>query len=329
MKVSQKVKWGILSTARCAKERLLPAIRAERNSELLAIGSRDIEKAKLVAENFGIHRVYGSYQEVIDDPEIDAIYIPLPNNMHKEWTIKAAKAGKHVLCEKPVALNVEEAEEMVAVCEKSDVLFMEAFAFRCHPQWHRLREILDSSHIGEIRNVNAHYSISVENPNDIRLNPNMGGGSLYDVGSYCINAIRFIMGEEPTEVHAISKFAPDNIVDLTSSVVMRFPGDRLAQFSSSIESTHKQVVEVTGTKGSIKISWPFRHPSLVIQKDAKEIMDVFEFQLDEYTEQVIHFVDCILTGKTLWYGPEESIKNMKVIEAIYESASHGTKLQLN
>ncbi|MEW9672997.1 Gfo/Idh/MocA family protein [Ammoniphilus sp. 3BR4] len=328
MNNNQVIRWGILGAAKCAKERLIPAILAAKNAELCAIASRGDEKARKFTQEFGIPRTYGRYEDLLQDPDIDAIYIPLPNHLHAEWTIRAAEAGKHVLCEKPAAMNAQGVQAMVTACRNHGVVFMEAFAFRCHPQWHRLREILDSGYIGDVRNVQAHYSILVENQDNIRLNPLTGGGSLYDVGSYCINAIRFIMGDEPEEVRAISHFAPDKVVDLSTSAVLKFPGGRLAQFECSIESVHKQLVEITGTKGGIKVSWPFRHPSLNIQKNDKEVKEVFEFQLDEYTAQVEHFGDCILSGQSLWYGPEESIANMKVIDAIYQATKQGLKQEI-
>ncbi|WP_027416742.1 Gfo/Idh/MocA family protein [Aneurinibacillus terranovensis] len=319
MNKNQVIRWGILGAARIAKERLIPAIQEAKNAQLCAIASRNEEKARDFAHNLGIPRVYGSYEDLLKDPEIDAVYIPLPNHLHAEWTIRAAEAGKHVLCEKPAALNEKEVQAMITACHDHGVVFMEAFAFRCHPQWHRLREILDSGHIGDVRNVQARFSIFVDDKNDIRLSPLMGGGALYDIGSYCVNGIRFIMGDEPVQVRGISQFASDSVVDLSTSAVLKFPGGRIAQFDCSLESVYNQSVEITGTKGIIKIHWPFRHPRLIIQKDGKEESGVFEFQLDEYTEQVEHFGDCILSGQSLWYGPEESLANMKVIDAIYQS----------
>jgi xylose dehydrogenase (NAD/NADP) len=315
-KTNKPIRWGVLSTARCAKERLIPAIQAAHHSELLAIASRDQAKAEACAQEFNIPRVYGSYEEILEDPEIDAVYIPLPNHLHAEWTVRAAEAGKHILCEKPAALNQNELLDMLEACRKNNVVFMEAFAFRSHPEWLRLRKILESNAIGEIRNVQAHYSILVENKEDIRLSPAKGGGALYDVGSYCINAIRYIMNSEPEEVQSFAKLDSSGMVDLTTSSLLRFSGGRIAQFECSIESFHRQSIDITGSAGAIKVTFPFRHPRLMIQKDGMEQTDIFEFQVDQYTTQVENFIDCILDGKKLWYGPEESLANLKVIDTI-------------
>ncbi|MEW9672996.1 Gfo/Idh/MocA family protein [Ammoniphilus sp. 3BR4] len=328
MQKNQVIKWGILGAARIAVERQFPAIHRAKNAELYAIASRNEEKARSLAHDHGIPHVYGSYEDLLQDPEIDAVYIPLPNHLHAEWTIRAAQSGKHVLCEKPAAIHPGEVQEIITACRQHGVVFMEAFAFRCHPQWQRLKEILNSGRIGEIRNVQARYSISVEDPTDIRLNPLMGGGSVYDIGSYCVNGIRFIIGEEPEEVRGLAHFAPDGVVDLAAAVSMKFPGGRIAQFDCSFESVYNQSLEITGTEGIIKIHWPFRHPSFKIQKDGKEESEIFDFQLDEYTAQVEHFGDCVLTGQTLWYGSEETAANMKVIDAVYQSMKLGIKQEV-
>lgn len=317
--MTKVIRWGVLSTAKCAKERLVPAMLAAKNSDLLGIASRDEKKAKAFADNFNIPRTYESYDALLKDHDIDAVYIPLPNHMHLEWTIRAAEAGKHILCEKPAALNEQEVRQMIDACRKHGVLFMEAFAFRCHPKWHQLKDNLESNLIGEIQSIQAHYSILVENQDNIRLDPEKGGGALYDVGSYCVNSIRYIMDDEPISVYAKSRFA-DNGVDLSTAATLEFTEGRLAQFVCSIDSVHKQFIEITGNKGAIKINYPFRHPTITIQKNDKEETEVYDLQHEQYTEQVEHFCDCVLTGQSLWYDDDESIANMKVIDAIYQSA---------
>lgn len=312
------IKWGILGAANIAIERLIPAMLDAKNTQILAIASRSQEKANRVAEQFNIPRTYDSYDALLKDNDIDAVYIPLPNHLHKEWTLRAAQAGKHVLCEKPAALNEKEVHEMVEACYKNNVLFMEAFAFRCHPKWHRLREILDSGHIGEIKNVQARFAIKVDNKNDIRLSPTMGGGSLYDLGSYCINGIRFIMNDEPSEVIAIAHQSEDN-VDLSVGVLMKFSNGRIAQFECSFEGEYNQSISITGTKGLINITWPFRNPVVTIQKNGKLEREAFEFQINTYVAQVEHFNNCILKNQSLFYDSNETIANMRVIDAIYES----------
>lgn len=315
----KKIRWGVLSTAKCARERLVPAMAASKNSEVLAVASRDEEKAKLFAKDFDIPRTYGNYEDLLKDTDIDAIYIPLPNHLHLEWTLKAAENGKHVLCEKPAALNAQDTQKMVETCRKHGVLFMEAFAFRCHPDWHKLKIILDSGHIGDIKSVQAHYSIFVENEDNIRLDSDKGGGALYDVGSYCVNAIRYIMGQEPISVYGKSRFS-DRGVDLLTVAILEFSNDRFGQFVCAIDSVHKQYVEIVGNKGAIRVNFSFRHPMITIQKNDKEETENYSIQSEQYREQVEHFCDCILTGKPLWYDGDNAIANMKVIDAIYKSA---------
>lgn len=232
--------------------------------------------------------------------------------------MRAAQAGKHVLCEKPAALNEKEVHEMIKACNENNVLFMEAFAFRCHPKWHRLKESLDSGNIGEIKNVQARFAINVDNQNDIRLNPSMGGGSLYDLGSYCINGIRFIMNDEPLEVIAISQQSENN-VDLSIGVLMKFSNGRIAQFDCSFTGEYNQSISITGTKGLINITWPFRNPVVTIQRNGVQEKEAFEFQINAYVAQVEHFNNCILKKETQFYDFKETIANMRVIDAIYES----------
>ncbi|MEH7385958.1 Gfo/Idh/MocA family oxidoreductase [Bacillus sp. JJ1521] len=312
-----RVRWGILGAAWIAKERLIPAIKGANNSRLLAIASRSEEKAREFAKTYSIPRTYKSYEELLKDPDIDAVYIPLPNHLHKIWTIRAAEAGKHVLCEKPAALTIEEIEEMVFTCRKNKVVFMEAFAFRHHPEWYRLRKLIDSGQIGDVQNVQVRFSISVDNKDDIRLNPSLGGGVLYDIGSYCVNGIRYIMGNEPLEVQAFANYDV-NEVDLSVIASMRFPKGRLAQFACTFQSDYNQSLEISGTEGIIKINFPFRHPQITIQKNGKEETEVYKNPVNSYISQVEHISHCILAGKSPSFSPEESIANLKVIQSIYD-----------
>jgi len=319
MNRNKQIKWGVLGGAWIASERVIPAIQKAGNGEMYAIASRNEKKASNLAKQHDIPHVYGSYDELLNDPDIDAVYIPLPNHLHGEWTIRAAEAGKHVLCEKPAALNEKEIAEMVTACRNNGVLFMEAFAFRCHPEWRRLKHLLNEGHIGDIRNVQGRYSIMVDSKKDIRLDPTLGGGSLYDIGSYCVNAIMYIMGDEPIKINGFSQLAPDNGVDLSMAVSMKFPGGRLAQFDCSFEGEYNQSIEITGTEGIIKIKFPFQHPQLTILKNGKEEQDAYSYQENGYVAQIEHFSDCVLSGESLFFTPEESITNMKVIDTIYKS----------
>jgi D-xylose 1-dehydrogenase (NADP+, D-xylono-1,5-lactone-forming) len=315
----KEVRWGILGAARIAIERVIPAMIESKSSKIVGIASRSEEKAKSVAEDFNIPHVYTSYEDLLGDPEIDAVYLPLPNHLHAKWTIRAAEAGKHVLCEKPAALTEQETAKMVAACQANGVVFMEAFAFRCHPEWERIKGLLDSGNIGNIRNVKARFSINVESEDDIRLNPQTGGGVLYDLGSYCINAIRLIMGEEPSEIISMSQLDSNHKVDLATAAIMKFSNGRLAGFDCTFEGEYNQTLEITGTEGIIKINWPFRNPSLTIIKNGKEERMAYEIQSNSYAAQIEHFCSCILTNQLPTVSVEDSIMNMKVIESIYKT----------
>lgn len=318
MSASKKIKWGILGTANIARERMIPAMLKANNTQVLAIASRNGDRANEFAKQFNIPRAYGSYDELLKDKDIDAVYIPLPNHLHTEWTIKVANAKKHILCEKPAALNEKEVLEMIMTCKENNVLFMEAFAFRCHPKWLWLREVLDSGYIGDIKNVQARFAITIDNNHDIRLNPEMGGGSLYDLGSYCINSIRYIMNDEPLDVIAIPQLSETG-VDLSIGVLMKFSKHRIAQFDCSFEGEYNQSIEITGSQGLINIKWPFRNPTMTIQKNGKIERNVYELQLDTYTAQIEHFNKCIVGKQSLYYDAKQTIANMRVIDAIYES----------
>jgi predicted dehydrogenase len=315
------IKWGILGAAWIANERVIPAIHKANNAELIAVASRSQDKADRLAESHGIPRAYGSYEALLEDQDIDAVYIPLPNHLHKAWSIKAAQAGKHVLCEKPSALNAKEAEEMVAACEAQHVYFMEAFAFRCHPKWQEIKTMLDTGTIGTVRNVSARYSFQVLKEDDIRLKPEMGGGALYDIGSYCINGIRLIMGDEPEAFAAIPMMTADGAVDQAMSVAMKFPRGRLAAIDCTIVGHYNQSIEITGTEGILRIKFPFQHPEVTLIRNGKEISSVFEYQTNTYVAQIEHFSDCILLGQpSALYPAGETVANMRAIDEIYKAA---------
>ncbi len=315
------VKWGILGAAWIANERVIPAIHKAENAEVIAIASRTQEKAEQLAKAHSIPKAYGSYEALLDDPEINAVYIPLPNHLHLEWTQKAAAAGKHVLCEKPAALSEAQAHQMVEVCTKNNVLFMEAFAFRCHPKWQEIRALLDQGEIGSIQNVSARYSFQVLKDDDIRLNAAYGGGALYDIGCYCIQGIRWIMNAEPETFTAIPQLTSDGAVDQAMAVAMKFPGGRLATIDCTIRGSYNQSIEITGTEGLMRIEFPYQHPSVSITKNGKINSSVFEYQTNAYAAQIEHFSECVLEGRPSAILPaEDAILNMRVIDKIYSAA---------
>ncbi len=253
------VRWGILGTARIARNRVLPALAGSAVARVVAVGSRNRQAAEAFARETGISRAYGSYDEVLQDPEVEAVYIPLPNHMHLPWIERAAAAGKHVLCEKPLTLDRQEAERARQVCREAGVLLMEAFMWRWQPRYARLRRLLDEGAVGEVRLVRAAFSFVLPDlAANIRGKPEWGGGALFDVGCYCINAARWVFGAEPVDVVCSSHVDPQLGVDLTTTGILRFPGGREAVFDSSFEMTGGQRLEIVGTRGTVWVPRPFQ-----------------------------------------------------------------------
>ncbi|WP_324670157.1 Gfo/Idh/MocA family protein [Geochorda subterranea] len=255
----EPVRWGILGTARIARHRVLPALASSAVARVVAVGSRERQAAEAFARDTGIERAYGSYDEVLHDPEVEAVYIPLPNHLHLPWIERAAAAGKHVLCEKPLTLDRQEAERARRVCREAGVLLMEAFMWRWQPRYARLRQLLDEEAVGEVRLVRAAFSFVLPDlAANIRGKPEWGGGALFDVGCYCVNAARWVFGAEPTEVHCSSHVDPQLGVDLTTTGILRFPGGREAVFDASFEMTGGQRLEIVGTRGTVWVPRPFQ-----------------------------------------------------------------------
>ncbi|RIV26159.1 gfo/Idh/MocA family oxidoreductase [Alicyclobacillaceae bacterium I2511] len=319
-----KVNWGILGTARIAEQQLIPAMQSAVNAHLLGVASRNETQANAYAQHNGIERAYGSYAQLLADPDIDAVYIPLPNDLHAEWTLQAAQAGKHVLCEKPAALNAAQAREMVQACAAHDVVFMEAFMYPFHPQWDRVRELLNSGELGELKIVHANFSYPLENPADIRWHPQMGGGSLYDVGCYCVHVARSLADNAPTvEVQGIAQFMEDGVVDKSFTGAFKFANGLLAHFDCSFEAADRQFVEIVGSRGSIQVLYPFRPdmgtPTLIVHGPSGEHRETFP-TTDMYKLQVEHFGDCVQSQQTPRNTGEDSIRNMEHIDALYTAA---------
>jgi xylose dehydrogenase (NAD/NADP) len=320
------IRWGILGTAHIAEKALVPAIHAAQGAELVAVASRSLEKAQAYAERNQIRKAYGSYEELLADPDVDAVYIPLPNHLHAEWTIKAAEAGKHVLCEKPAALNADEARRMIAACQAHGVVFMEAFMYSLHPQWARVRELLDGGVIGELELISANFSFHLDNPVDIRWYP-IGGGALYDVGCYCVHVTRTFAGDElPTEVRALADL-DEHGVDRSVVALLRFPGGVLAHLDCSFVAADRQRVELAGTKGSLVVTWPFRpdkgDPAIHVRTRDGERVERFD-KGEIYRLEVEHFGECVRTGATPQQTPEQTIRNMEILDAIYRAVGRDT-----
>jgi len=316
-----KVNWGILSTADIGIERVIPAIGESPSGRVAAIASRSAGKAREVAENLGIPQSYGSYSELLDSQEVDAVYIPLPNSMHCEFTVLAAENGKHVLCEKPLALDSHECRQMISACERNHVLLMEAFMYRFHPQITKLKEIVDAGKIGTLSTIRATFRIAMSDLDDIRYQKELGGGALYDVGCYCVNSMRLLVGDEPVSVQGTARFNDQKGVDETFVGMLRFPGLELGIFDCAFRSSPLQTLEVVGDSGTLELPAPFvAGDSPTILKHGAEPETFRIEKANPYQLMVEHFNQCILNNEKPRYPPEDGFKNMRVIDTLFASA---------
>ena len=324
----KKIRWGVLSTANIGVKKVLPAMQRGQLSSIAAIASRDLAKARAVATQLDIPTAYGSYEELLADPNIDAIYNPLPNQLHVPWTIKAAEAGKHVLSEKPIAMSADEARTLLAVRERTGVLIGDAFMIRSHPQWLRVRALIDEGRIGTLRSVAAYFSYFNTDPANIRNQPETGGGALYDIGCYCIQSARYAFGAQPTRVCGLIDRDPQLGTDRLTSALLDFPAGH-AIFTASTQLVPYQRVHLFGTQGRIEIEIPFNappdRPTLLFIDDGSDITgarivtETFPV-VDQYTLQGDAFSRAILEGTPVPVSLEEGIANMAVIDAIFASA---------
>ena len=327
-----EIRWGILSTANIGRKKVVPAMQRAARTRVVAIGSRDIERAREYAAELSIPTVHGSYEEVLANPEVDAVYIPLPNHMHAEWTMAAARAGKHVLCEKPLAMNAAEAARMVAVCEQQGVLLAEAFMYRLHPSWQAVVDIVRSGRIGRLMAVQSWFSYFNDDASNIRNVPEAGGGALYDVGCYCVNLSRLLFGAEPIGIKGSVVRDPELGVDVLTSGMLEFD-QGMATFTCSTRTETDQRVHIYGTKGRISVGIPFNIPpdrqtEIYVTSGgnppiapATETMTVAP--ADPYTVQAEVFAAAVLDGTPLPFDPADAIANMRVIDLLFESGATG------
>jgi predicted dehydrogenase len=327
----KKVRWGILSTAKIAVEKVIPAMQKSEWSEITAIASRDQNKAAAVAHKLGIARAYGSYEELLADQNVEAIYNPLPNHLHLEWSVKAAEAGKHVLCEKPLALNVAEARAMLAVRDRTGVKMGEAFMVRTHPQWLRAREMVREGRVGDLRSVMGFFGYFNRDPANIRNVPEWGGGALMDIGVYPITTSRFIFAEEPTRVLGLVERDPQLKIDRLTSAILDFPSGQ-SVFTCGMQMVASQRMQILGTKGRIEIEIPFNAPNdrpcRIFIDDGRDIhgtgVTTETFPIcDQYTIQGDAFSQAVRENGEAPVPLEDAIKNMAVVEAVFRSAESG------
>jgi predicted dehydrogenase len=330
----RKVRWGIIGAANIAKKSVIPGIQQSETGEVTAIASRGLEKAQETARQLNIPVAYGSYEELLDDPDIEAVYIPLPNHLHKEWTIRAAKAGKHILCEKPLALNAKEAEEMVEACTKAGVVFAEAFMYRYHPRYTMIQDIIKSGEIGELRGL--HGTFTFNNANDkgnVRYKKEWGGGSLYDVGVYPISAARMVLEKEPQAATVNAFFSKDHeFVDMMASGILEFDNGISLTFDCGMWATFRNVLEIVGTKGRIEVPSAFighqneKDHFFVFTPDGQREVEVP--RLNQYALQADALGKSILNGDPLPYPASDAVLNMKVLDACLTSANERRRVEI-
>ena len=319
------VRYGVISTAQIAINRHLPAAVESHNSEVVAISSRTPERAEQAAKDNDIERWYGTYEEMLADPDIDAVINPLPNSMHHEWTIKAAEAGKHILCEKPIAVTMAEVRETIAAAEANGVLLVEAFMHRLNPHMRRVRQLVAEGVIGEPRHFAAVLAFtSRDTATDVRLKPDLAGGGMWDAGCYAVSAARFILSAEPTSAAAFSYDSGNFGVDTTFSGLLEFPGGAVAHVRSSVEQPRTNMGEVIGTAGKILIPSLFEEDTSIIIEDADGNQRVEEFDgPPRFTVQISDFSDCVLNGTTPEFPPADGLRNTAAMVALYGSAGSG------
>jgi predicted dehydrogenase len=319
----RKLRWGVLGVARIATTKVIPAMQLGERTAIAAIASRDMAKAEAAAESLGIPKAYGSYEELLGDPEIDAIYNPLPNHMHVPWSIRAAEAGKHVLCEKPIGLSAAEARELIAVRDRTGVTIGEAFMIVCHPQWIRTMELARGGHIGVRRTVIGSFGYFKLDPENVRNIREYGGGGLMDVGCYPIKASRMFFGEEPVRVSATMVRDANFGTDVLASGLLEFPSGQCV-FTCGTQVAANQSMKFLGTTGAIEMEIPFNAPPGEVTRIFVD-GQVEEFAAcDQYTLQGDRFSQAIVERRAPPVTLEDALGNMRVIEALFRAAETGT-----
>lgn len=324
--MSHKVRWGVLGAARIALNKVIPAMQRGARSTIAAIASRDLQRAQSAASRLGIPKAYGSYEELLADPEIDAVYNPLPNHLHLPLSARAAEAGKHVLCEKPITLTAAECCSLIEARDRAGVLIGEAFMVAVHPQWLRAREILRSGEIGAPRSILTAFSYFNRDPANIRNVPGYGGGALMDIGCYPIFTSRFLLGEEPSLAQALIQTDPEFGVDILTSGLLRFPSAD-STFTCGTQQAYYQRTQIFGERGMIEIEIPFNPPAdracrLFVEAAGERRTEEIPV-CDQFTLQGDAFSHAIQEGTPPPVTLETALGNMRIIEALFRSAETG------
>ena len=327
-KPARVLNWGILGTARINRS-LIPPLKQSTRNQLLGVASRSLDNASAYTNERGIERAYGTYEALLADPDIDVVYVPLPNSMHAHWAVKAAEAGKHVLCEKPLALTVEEVDTMKAAARQNKVHLTEAFMYRHHARTLRIKELLDKGAIGKVQHIKGAFSFPLNREGDVRFKSELGGGSLWDVGCYPLSFARYLLGTEPFEVKG-EMVAGSTGVDMSFYAHMRFPNEVRVQFDSSFQSQFRMWMEVTGSEGVIYIPMAFKpDPRSAIHVtcgNEERIEYIFGNML--YLDEVEDLADAVLGGSSPRITLEDSRHNVAAIQALYRSARENTVVSL-
>ncbi len=318
----RNIQWGVLGCANFARERAIPAMQLAEGVEIAGIASRSLDKARTFADEFGIPKIYGSYEEMLADPEIEAIYNPLPNGLHAEWTIKALEAGKHVLCEKPFAATVAEAVAVAAAAERTGKLVMEAFMWRFHPMHRRVRQLIQDGAIGKVRLVNSAFTFVLARGKNVRLDPKMAGGGLMDVGVYCVSAARFLFDAEPHHVVCRADRDAEYGVDMLACGVLEFENG-YATFDTGFTVPFRCEYEVVGETGRIIVPnafLPTQQPVIIIECDGAREREMFAAP-NQWSLEFEHLSHCIVTNSPLEYDATDAVKQQKVMNALL-NATH-------
>ena len=328
----KKIRWGVLSTAKIGTEKVIPAMQKGEYSAVTAIASRQLDNAQAAAKKLGIEKAYGSYEALLAAPDVDAVYIPLPNHSHVPWSIKALEAGKHVLCEKPIGLSAAQAQELVNAAQKFPRLkIMEAFMYRHHPQWQLARQWVDAGKIGTLQTIQTFFSYYNTDPANIRNMADIGGGGLMDIGCYCISLSRFIFNAEPKRVCGLIDYDPNFNTDRLTSGILEFAAGT-STFTCSTQLVPHQRVNIFGDKGRIEIEIPFNappdRPCKVWYTDGSKLEEVTLEICDQYTIQGDLFARAILEDKPVPTPLTDAVANMQVIEAISQSAKSKNWVQV-
>lgn len=323
----EKVRWGILGTAKIAHEWVIPALHASDNAEVVAVASRSRESAEAYAKENKIPHVFDSYQALLDCDEVDAVYNPMPNHMHVPWSIKAIKAGKHVLCEKPLGLDADDVVHLIdAAKARPELVVMEAFMYRFHPQWIKVKELIEGGVLGKIRQVQACFTYFNRDAKNVRNQPGIGGGGMLDIGCYCISAARFAFGKEPQRVNGVLEYDPDFEVDVHASAILDF-GDGMATFNCSTQSNSSQFVHIIGEEGRLVIDTPFYKREdipcelVLYRQNDREVIPIGHH--NHYVAQVTAFSRAVLEKQSAPTPLQDALNNMKVIDAIFKSGESG------